>query len=424
MNAKTLLKTLLLALTLGVFLVATMDADAARRKRGDANAEQVLYPDATRTQPKVKVSPRVERDFNKLIEANNEDDYAQVIALGTKLIDNKSAGDYERSVAWQLIGIAKQQQDDDAGAITAFENAVAANGLDNNGHFSTMQQIANLQYQTEQYDQAVATIDRYLAETRKEDPSMLALKGGVLYQAERYDDAIEAMKRAIAASEKPSDNWYQILLGSYMNADRVEEAAALGEQLLARNPDDQRLLFNVATMYAQENRNDQATAILESARSRGLLDERGYRQLYALYSNMDGKEMKVVEVVQDGLERGVLKPSTEVYTLLGQSYYFADQPDAAIAAYKQGLAHATDGELALNLARILSAEQHYAESRTFARQALDKGIRRPGEAWMVIGRAEFGDGNRAGLVAAYREAAKYPETREVAEEWLRKNAKR
>ena len=33
-------------------------------------------------------------------------------------------------------------------------------------------------------------------------------------------------------------------------------------------------------------------------------------------------------------------------------------------------------------------------------------------------------GNRAGLIAAYREAAKYPETKQVAEDWLKRNASR
>lgn len=426
MNAKILLKISLLVLTLTVFLMGTMDADAARRRRGNAGAEQAqaLFPDATRAEPKVNPSGRLQRDLNKLIEANSEDQYEEVVTLGSKLVEAKSAGAYERALAWQLIGIAKQQMDDDMGAITAFQNALAADGLDNNAHYGTMQQIANLQYQNEQYQQAVATIDRFLAETHKEDAQMLALKGGTLYQMEHYDEAAEAIKRAIAASDKPSDNWYQLLMGSYMGADRMDDAAALGETMLAKNPDDSRLIFNLATLYAQAGQEAKATEVLESARARNMLDERGYRQLYALYSNMDGKEQKVVEVVKDGLDRGILQPSTEVYTILGQSYYFSNQPDAAIAAYKQGLQYAQDGEAALNLARILSAEQHYADSRTYARQAIDKGVRRPGEAWVVIGRAEFGLGNKAGLVSAYREAAKFPETREVAEEWLRKNASR
>ena len=426
MNAKTLFKLLLLGLTLSLFLLGSLDADAARKRRGN-DAEQkkeAIYPDATRAEPKLKQVPRLQRDLNKLITANNEDKYDEVIKLGEQLVANKSAGSYERSIAYQLIGIAKQQQDDYAGAIIALQNAVEANGLDNNAHFSSMLQIANLQYQEDQFEQANATLDRLLAETRKEDPQALALKGGTLYQMERYDEAAEAMKRAIAASDTPSDNWYQVLMGSYMNAENYAEATALGERMLAEKPDDSRLIFNLATLYAQNDQDDKATGVLESARQRGDLDERGYRQLYALYMNMEGKERQVVEVVKDGLAKDILKPSPEVYTVLGQAYYFSDQPNEAIEAYKKALPLAKDGENALNLARILSTEERHAESKKYAQEALAMGLRQPGAAWMVIGRAEFGLGNRAGLVAAYREAAKYPETKETAEEWLRKNASR
>lgn len=426
MNAKTLFKLLFLALTLSLFLMGSVDADAARKKRG-ADAEQkkeVIYPDATRAEPKVKPSPRLERDLNKLITAHNDDKYEDVIKQGEQIAGNKSAGSYERSVAYQLIGIAKQQLDDYPGAIAALQKAVDANGLDNNAHYGSMLQIANLQYQEDQFEQANATLDHLLAETRKEDPQTLALKGGTLYQMERYGEAAEAMKRAIAASDKPSENWYQLLMGSYMNQENYAEATALGERMLAEKPDDARLIFNLATMYAQNEQDDKATAVLEAARQRGNLDERGYRQLYALYMNMEGKEAQVIAVVNEGLDKKILEPSTEVYTVLGQAYYFSDRSNEAIEAYKKALPLAKDGENALNLARILSTEERHAESKKYAQEALAKGLRQPGAAWIVIGRAEFGLGNRAGLVAAYREAAKYPETKQTAEEWLRKNASR
>ena len=96
MNAKTLFKLLLLGLTLSLFLLGSLDADAARKRRGN-DAEQkkeAIYPDATRAEPKLKQVPRLQRDLNKLITANNEDKYDEVIKLGEQLVANKSAGSY------------------------------------------------------------------------------------------------------------------------------------------------------------------------------------------------------------------------------------------------------------------------------------------------------------------------------------------
>ncbi len=424
MNAKTLIKVVLLGLVLSVFFAGTADAERNNRRRTAEPEKVVNFPNATRAEPEIKPSRRLQREVNKLIEANNEDKFDEVISLGEEIAASKAAGNYERAVAYQLIGIAKQQKDDFPGAIEALQKAVDANGLDNNGHYSTLLQIANLQYQADQFEQAIVTVDRFLTETKKEDPQMLALKGGLLYQLDRFPEAAEAMKRAIASSTEPKDNWYQILMSAYMSAENYTEATALGESLLAKKPDDVRLIYNLATMYTQGDQNDKAVAVLESARQRGLLDERGYRQLYALYLNTEGKEAQAIAAINDGLDKQVLKPNAEVYTVLGQAYYFSDHPKEAIDAYTKALPFATNGDSALNLARILSNEERYAESKKYAQEAITKGVSRPGDAWIVIGRAEFGLGNKAGIAAAYREAAKYPETKQAAEEWLKKNASR
>lgn len=425
MNAHTFIKAAALFLLLGLFVVET--ADAQRSRRGESNQqtkEEERYPDATRAEPKIKVSPRVQRDLQRLLESNDNQDYPAVISQAEALINHRSAGNYERSLAYQLIGMAKAEQDDYTGAIQAYEKALEANGLNNNNHYQVMLQIAQLQYQEDQFDQANATLDRLLEETRKEDGQTLALKGAVLYQAERYAEAAEPLKRAIAASDKPQDSWTQMLLASYINAEQFDQAIALGEEMLANNPNDARLIYNVATMYAQIEHEDKATATLERARAANLLDERGYRQLYALYLNMDNKEAQVIEVIQDGLAKDIIKPSAEAYTMLGQAYYFSDKPNEAIEAYRKALPFSEKGDGALNLARILSNEERFAESKQYAQEAIAKGLSRPGDAWIVIGRAEHAMGNRAGLIAAYREAAKYPETKQVAEDWLKRNASR
>ena len=423
MNPTTLIKTLFLLVALSLVAAAPAEAQRGRRGQQEAKKEQ-LFPNATREERSQKAAPRMQRDMAKLMKAYEEEKFSEVVSVGESVVNNKSAGAYEKSWAYQLIGIAKAELNDYPGAIEAYRKSLEANGLDNNAHFQIMLQLGQLQYQEDKFDDALATLDRVLSETRKEDPQTLALKGGILYQTERYDEAATVLKRAIELDGGAHDNWVQMLLASYINAEKFDQATALGEELLAKKPDDARLLFNVATMYAQNDQYDKATGLLETGRGRGLLDEKGYRQLYALYSNMEGHEAKAIDVINDGLGKNILKPGVDIYTALGQAYYFSDQIPQAIDAYQKGVPLATDGEMALNLSRLLSNEERYAESRKMAQDALAKGIRRPGDAWVIIGRAEHGLGNRAGLIAAYREAAKFPETKQTAEEWLKKNAGR
>ena len=67
---------------------------------------------------------------------------------------------------------------------------------------------------------------------------------------------------------------------------------------------------------------------------------------------------------------------------------------------------------------MLSQEDRNAEAMAAARAALAKGVKKPGQAWMVIGRAEHYSQNLAGARAAYREAAKDPATADQAQRVL------
>jgi tetratricopeptide (TPR) repeat protein len=285
-----------------------------------------------------------------------------------------------------------------------------------------MYQLGQLRVSEERYEDAIATLERFMKETKSSKPEHLAILGNALYRLERYDEAAAALKQAIETSDKPQSSWSSLLMATYFDQEKPLEAAKIAEQMVAKNPNDKSTLMNLAAIYAQADQYDRAIGVLEKARSQGLLtEERDYRQLYALYLNADNQEAKGIEVINEGLAKGILQPSSEVFIALGQAYYFTDKIKESIDAYRKALPYAKDGEPALNLARVLTNEEDYAGAKAAAQEALKKGVKRPGEAWMVVGRAEFGLGNKAGLIAAYKEAAKFPETAQQASEWLRKN---
>ena len=184
MNPTTLIKTLFLLVALSLVAAAPAEAQRGRRGQQEAKKEQ-LFPNATREEPSQKAAPRMQRDMAKLMKAYEEEKFSEVVSVGESVGNNKSAGAYEKSWAYQLIGIAKAELNDYPGAIEAYRKSLEANGLDNNAHFQIMLQLGQLQYQEDKFDDALATLDRVLSETRKEDPQTLALKGGILYQTER-----------------------------------------------------------------------------------------------------------------------------------------------------------------------------------------------------------------------------------------------
>lgn len=396
------------------------DAHAQRGKDKDAATEEA-YPNATRESPEAKNTPRLAKDIQKMFDLYNEgEDMEGAIAIAEKLLANDRAKAYDRGIALMIAGNAALGMDDYARAIPYLEKALEENALPNNNHFATMHTLASVYAQEDQADKAIVLIDRMIAETRSEDPEVYALKAGILYNTGQFEQTIEAVKKAIEYNGgEAENNWQQMLMASYNELGREGEAVALAEQLQAKTPDDKRTLLNLASLYAQTDQPEKAAALLDNARQKGMLTEqRDYENLYAIYLNMDGREADAAKVIQEGLGKGVLPENARTYTFLAQSLYFSDQIDPAIAAYQKAAPLDTSGETALALSQILTNEDRNAEAKAAARQALDKGLKSPGEAWMVIARSEYYLDNLAAARAAYGEAAKDPATRDQAQKAL------
>ena len=391
------------------------DAEASKKAK-----VEVRFPNATRAEPKTKGSPRLAGAINKMIDAYSEDEFTKAIARADELLANPKATASDRAKAAQIAAYSWNSSDADNAypeAIRYLKLAIEADALPNNDHFELMYVLAQMQLSEDQYADALATADRYLAETRNDKALVNALRGNALYRLDRFPEAAEALKKAIAAEPKPDKNWTQMLMASYFEMDQPAEAAKLAEQMAAEKPGDKPTLLNLAQIYLQAEQPEKAGEVFDRLHRQGLLTEsKDYEYAYKLLANIDGREKDAIALINEGLGKAILTPSFEIYNFLGQSYYFSDQIEPAIDAWGKAAPLAKDGETYLNLAKVLVQEERYAQGKAAAQQALAKGVKKPGDAWMAIARAEYGDEgkNRAAILAAYKEAAKYPETKAQA----------
>ena len=358
---------------------------AERNQKKGSEKQEVMYPDATREDPKAKGAAKVQAKLQKLIGVYNKDDFAAARTQADELLANPAANDYDKAVAAQLASQAAYNLDDTPATVAYLKQALQLNALDNNNHYQLMYMLAQVQLQEDQYAEGLATLDRYLTETKSKKPEDFALKGQGLYQAERYAEAIPALKQAIETSPEPKDNWQQLLMASYAETGQSGDAIQMAEKIAAKAPTDKKAQMNLATVYLQADKFDQAAAVLEKLRTGGLMtDEKDYRQLYTTYANMDGKEKEVIAVINDGMQKGILKPDQQTYLALAQSYYYSDQIAPAIEAWRKAAPLSKDGETYLNLAKVLWQEDRIPEAKQAAKSALEKGIKKPEEAKKII----------------------------------------
>ncbi|MET0288521.1 MAG: tetratricopeptide repeat protein [Pseudoxanthomonas sp.] len=385
-HTRTALLSLAIAGLLGPGVMA--DAQAQGRDRSERQSKQkqeVLYPNATREAPKGKSSSKLGSKLQKMIDVFNKEDYAAARAQADEILADAKANEADKSLAAQIASQSAYSTDDSAAAKTYLQQAIDFNGLDNNGHYQAMFMLAQLQLQDDQYSEGIATLDKYLAETKSTKPEDAVLKGQALYQTERYAEAIQVLKPIVETTPDAKDSWVQILMASYAENNQAAEATALAEKIAAKAPNDKKAQMNLAAMYMQADQMDKAAGVLEKLRASGQLnEEKDYRQLYATYANMDGKEKEVIAVINEGLQKNILKPNAEVYTALAQSYYYSEQIPQALEAWQKAAPLAKDGETYLNLAKVLFQEGKKADAKQAAKSALEKGVKKPEDAKKII----------------------------------------
>jgi tetratricopeptide (TPR) repeat protein len=259
-----------------------------------------------------------------------------------------STNAYLLSYLYQLAASAATSMNDDAKGAEYYRKTVDANGLDNNGHYQIMFNLAVTLNQLDRHPEALATIDRFLSETKSEKPEAVAVKAYLLSQM-----------------------------------DRPAEGAALYEKILASNPGDRSVLMNAVALYQQADNFDKANALLENARKQGLLvDGKEYRALFVGYINAE-KYKEAQEVLEEGVAKGAIAPSQTLandYSIIAQSYYADDKVPQTIDFYTRASKVATNGEAALNLAKVLRNEDRLGEAKAAAREALSKGVKKPKDA--------------------------------------------
>ncbi len=324
-------------------------AERARQRKAQAAnpAQPEMFPQATRKPPEKKVSQKEAKTANEIQADFDAGKFADVTTkVDAFLATSQNA--YLNSYFSQLAANAALKQGDKAKAADYYLKTMQANGLDNNGHYQIMFNLAVTLNEVDREAEALTWVDRYISETKNESEQALGLKAYVLGKL-----------------------------------DRAAEGAAVYEKLVAAHPGDRTIMMNAVALYQQADQDEKANALLENARKQGLLQsENEFRALFIGYVNAD-KYKEAEDVLVDGVGKGVIKPSDNLsndYSLIAQNYLAQDKIPQAVDFYGRAAKVATTGDAYLNLAKVLRNENRIGEAKAAAREALARGVKKPKEA--------------------------------------------
>ncbi|RUL75445.1 tetratricopeptide repeat protein [Dyella choica] len=410
-------------------MLASTPALASDKSSGDQQKAAPLYPNATRKEPKLDLTDKKEQEaLNKGLDAAQANDKDQATQLLQPLIDN-SKSKYVQAMAQQGLARVHATNNDLPGGIDLLKHALDNGIMPNDAYFQLEYELATFYLLNQQYQPAIDEVEKWRSEGKKETPESYALEGEAYYRMQKYPESITAIKKAQTMTDKPDPRWNQLLMLAYNDSGQKDKAAEIAKQQVAATPTDPTSFHNALSLDIQMNKYDDALKLMEDAKAKGLLTtESDYVTLAKLYMNKAQDQStqdpgpltdKAVQALQDGMSKGVVKSTVENYLLMGDAHMIGGDAGAAAAAYEKAVPLASDGEPAYKAGVALISQNENSKAKQLLQQAINKGVKHKGKAYMALAQANVGLKDKAGAAEAVLEAEKDPETKAQAQKWLK-----
>nr|GAT45144.1 predicted protein [Mycena chlorophos] len=388
------------------------------------------YPNATREEPKLDLKEKKDQEaLNQGIADVEAKNYDKAKSELQPLVDS-SKSKYAQAMALQALARIDALNNNMAGGIDKLQKSLAIGVMPNDTYFQLQYELATFYLLNSQYQQAIDTTEAWRKEGKKETPDSYALEGEAYYRLQKYPESIAAIQKAQGMTQTPDPRWNQLLMMDYNDSGQKDKAAAIAKQSMSASPTDPTSFQNALSLDIQSQNYADALKLLEQAKADGKipLTEADYVTLAKLYMNdaqsdnakdPEADSTKAIAALKDGMAKGVVKPTTENYVLMGDAGMVGQDYSAAAAAYKQAIPTATDGEPAYKAGVAYLMASDYNSAKPLLQQAISKGYKHKGKAYMALAQADIGLKDKPAAADAVMEAQKDPETAAQAKKWLK-----
>ncbi len=339
----------------------------------------------------------------------------------------KSPRKYAKGIALQVLANIKFNEQDYKGAIEDYKKLVELDSVPNDTYFDSMYNMAAAYVADTQYQAALDELKIWRAQGKRETADSYALEGNAEYRLQKYPEAIVAMKKAMSLTDKPKESWNSILMASYAESGQAGQASGVIDEQLAKDPTNKALAHNALVIYTQANQSDKALALLDHEQASGMIttneDYVSAAKFYASIAQSDAKPevaLKGAALLQQGLDKAAVTASMENYKLMGDCYMIGQKEDLALAAYSKASPLAANGDIDYLRAQILGSQTEWAQARDVLQKGIARGVTQKGKAYLLLGKLDLGNKDKAAAKAAFQKAAQEADTHDEAQAQLAK----
>lgn len=366
-----------------------------------------------------------ERVFQSLAKSQELLEAKDFAGAKRELADARSISDlntYELGQILYFSGLLEYQQENLAGAVRLFEQVVALPELPQGFRTDTLWALVQLAMAAEQYRKVIEYGNEWLRTAENPSGDPFYLLAAAHYQLKEYRKTVEMMDRAIQIAERDGkfarEDWYGLLRAGLHELGDTRRLRSVLELLVARWP-KKEYWIHLSSVYGELNEERKQVATLEVIYEAGWMARENELLQLAQLQIQHGGAYKGARMIEKGMADGIIERNERNYRLLAQAWMQAQDDRRSIPPLREAAQRSKDGQLLLQLAQSHLNLYEYNECVEAARAAISRGgLRRPGQANIVLGTCLIELERYDQAREAFRAARSDSSSRSSADRWI------
>lgn len=385
----------------------------------------IVAPPALAQQNKYQFSKRNQKKMVKIFEflrlEGTDEEEAEAKAEAKDLllgINLKRAKPYGKARVLCTLGAVEVQDGNNEQALDYLEQCVEVDALPPEDQLRNLFMVGQLQTMLERYDDAIVTLEKWIAQVETPAPSSYYTLAVTYYQAGRPEDSLAPAKKAVELSvDTPRESWYRLLLSLYLSSSEYDEALALLDDIIIAYP-KKDYWSQMAAIYSQKDDMGKSLAVQQLAKGEGFISESRDLLRVAQMLMVQGLPHRGAEVMKAGLDDGSIEPTRQAYQTYSDTLLQSREWALAVDPLAKAAEMEENGRLFVRLAQVNIQLGRWGDARNALDDAFDKGdLSDEGQAHILYGIAAFNDKKWNSATRAFGRAERFDGTRETAGKW-------
>lgn len=348
---------------------------------------------------------------------------AEKPAEAREILDGINVGrlkPFAKATVYEMYAHAYAGEGDFNEAAIYFQKALDTEGFEEDRQTRLRFNIAQIYMMLEDWDQAIAQLNIFFAETENPNSDAYYRLAICYYQNGDLPASLEPARSAVERAVRvPKESHLRLLLALYMEDRRYEESIPLLEQLVSFYA-QKAYWMQLSAVYAELERDLDSLASQQLAYRQGLLTkDKELRRLSQMYLFHD-LPFRAGQVLETGIEEETIEGDADAWELLGNSWLQAKEYDRALDPLTRAAEISETGDLFARLGRVYIQREDWKSATDVLEQAVEKGdLEDEGNTRLLLGVAYY---NVKKLASARREfvrATKFDESERYGIQWIK-----